>query len=609
MAPTRRSVLGALGAGVGLTTLGATTGAAADSDSDYWTVVALPDTQEYADAKPGGKPEVAKYAHDQTRWIANNLDSENIVFVTHEGDVIDGYQKPEENADKIEAQWEFMDDVMSRLDGKVPYSTVTGNHDWRTWWDRSSSIAGYKEYFGPSRYDQYDWFGGAGPTNGDENRDNLNTYQLFSAGGYDFLHLALEWEVPGSVDDPSTPLGWAQKVLDEHPDRATILTTHSYLRDDPTRREDEKIQEADGDGNHAETIWNDLVSQNPQVFMVLSGHWHDTKEGEAHQVSTNEDDLPVYEMLANYQFRTQGGYGLLRRIEFHPGGGDPDRIQVRTYSPGTGTVEDDENSEFSFDLDFDERFAVSSSSPDTPQVELQQGSEGYDGTVDTTLRESDPETSYGTESTATVDADDPNGSGDAVQALFRFDGLVGTDDGRLPPGANVEKATLSLETADGGDGAAVHRMLTGWTDDDTWESTDGGVRADGSQATSDAAAQTGSVSPGQTDVDVTTSVQAWANGKANNGWVLLPLGDDGWDIRTAESDSPPTLTVQYTAPETVTGDADGDGDVDSDDVNTAQRSISGEDIDIDENAADVDGDGDVDVGDAVSIRNLSGDGA
>lgn len=425
LAATRRTVLGSLGAvgaGVGLSTFGAAPGSAQSSDPDYWTIVALPDTQEYAEAKTSDKPKVAQYAHDQTEWIAEHRDSENIAFVSHEGDVIDGYRDEEGKDAKIDAQWQFMDDVMSRLDGKVPYSTVTGNHDWKTWWDRSSSIAKYQEYFGPSRYEEYDWFGGAGPTNGDENRDELNTYQLFSAGGYDFIHLALEWEVPGSVDDPSTPLGWAQKVLDEHPDRAAILTTHSYLRGSPPKRA-ETVQETNGDGNHAQTVWEDLVAPNPQVFMVLSGHWHDASDGEARQVSENEADLPVYEIMANYQFRTQGGHGLFRRIEFRPGdGGDgnPDRIQVRTYSPRFDEYEDDENSEFGFDLDFDERF-------------------------------------------------------------------------------------------------------------ESWE--------------------------------------------------------------------------------TLAGDADGDGDVDSDDVETVQRSISGEDVDIDEDAADVDGDGDIDIGDAVSVRNLSEGGS
>ena len=589
---SRRTVLRSLGAGLGLATFGSTVSRA--QETDYWTVVALPDTQKYAAWK-------APYARDQTQWVADNADAENIAFVSHEGDVVDDGDD--------EGQWTFMDDKMSVLDGVVPYSTVPGNHDWATTWDRSTSVALYKQYFGPSRYEDRDWFGGAGPTNGVPNRDDLNTYQLFSAGGYDFLHLALEWEPPGSVDDPSTPLGWAQGVLDQYPDRPTILTTHSYYRGD-TESRTTKLQEADGDGNTGQTVWEELVAPNRQVFMVLCGHWHQD-DGEGRQVSTNEAGDPVYELLANYQSRRNGGNGLLRRIEFHPGGGTDgtDRIRVRTYSPSTGEFETDDSSQFSFDLRFDDRFG--SFPPGTERTTFQQGANGYTGTVDTALREADPESSFADAPTVTVDANDPQGSGNTAQLLLRFDGVVGTADGQVPPGATVQRATLTLETVDDGDGAAVHRMRTGWTDADTWNSLDGGVQADGSQAASEALTRTGPVAEGPVTLDVSESVQTWASDllTRNRGWVFRPLGDDGWDLATAESDTPPTLRVWYVPPATVTGDADGDGDVDGEDVTRIQRHIAGEDVTIDREAADVDDDGDVDIGDAVAVRNVSEDDA
>jgi len=600
---TRRRVLKAAGAGVGLTALGTT--ASTGQQPDYWTVVALPDTQVYA-------KERTPYAKDQTQWIADNAAAENIAFVSHEGDVVD-------HGDD-DAEWQYMDEAMSTLDGVVPYATVTGNHDYATLWDRNSSVAKYREYFGPSRYEGRDWFGGAGPSNGDEGRDNLSTYQLFSAGGYDFLHLALEWEPPGTVDDPSTPLGWGQSVLDQYPDRAAILTTHSYLRDEPQRRT-RKLQEASEIGNTGQTVWEDLVSQNSQIFMVLCGHWHEgTGEsgGEAHQVSTNDAGASVYELLANYQFRPNGGNGFMRRIEFRPGDGAdaPDRIQVRTYSPSTGAEKTDSDSQFGFDLDFDARFGSSSKTPeptetpktpDGPTATFQQGTDGYSGTTDTMIRAADPETSYSTAETLSIDGSDPEGSGSSAQALLRFGSITGTESGQIPPGSDVKQATVTLETSDAGDGAAVHRLRTDWSADSTWASLDGGVQADGSQAVADAVARTGAVETGEISIDVTASVDAWVNGAQNAGWVFRPLGNDGWDIQSADNAIPPTLTVSYTPRETVAGDADGDGDVDTDDVDRIQRSVAGEDSDIDRDAADIDGDGDVDIGDAVSARNLAGD--
>jgi hypothetical protein len=49
------------------------------------------------------------------------------------------------------------------------------------------------------------------------------------------------------------------------------------------------------------------------------------------------------------------------------------------------------------------------------------------------------------------------------------------------------------------------------------------------------------------EINVTASLQAWVNDPASNfGWALLPLGNNGWDIRSSESTQPPQLRVYYT---------------------------------------------------------------
>jgi hypothetical protein len=331
---TRRAVLRALGAGA---VVSAVTGSStADESSEYWTVVALPDTQFYAE-----RDEWTSYASDQTQWIVDNLDAENIRFVTHEGDLVEnGSEEPE---------WERIDEVMSTLDGAVAYSALPGNHDWAVEGDRTSSSENFRTYFGPDRYANRDWFGGAGP-----DEEPLNFYQYFSGGGYEFLHLALELEPPGEVDDPSTPLGWAQRVLDRHRYRPTILTTHSYLNEQGRTTD---LHEYNGIGNTGEEMWEKLVRPNPQVFMVLNGHHHDG-DGENQQSSTNDAGLPVYEVLADYQDYDNGGNGWLRLVRFRPGGGDgsDDRIEFVTYSPSLDDYDDDDTSAFSFDVRFTDRF-------------------------------------------------------------------------------------------------------------------------------------------------------------------------------------------------------------------------------------------------------------
>jgi hypothetical protein len=514
-----------LGSGTALA-VGGTAPSFAQQESDYWTLVAIPDTQFYA-----ASDRLSAYARDQTEWIAENLDSENIRFVTHEGDMVDD--------GSATTQWDRIDEAMSTLDGLIPYSTLPGNHDWGVTNDKSSSIQNYTDYFGPARFDSRTWYGGAGPTSA-----GLNSYQLFSAGGYDFLHLALEWEPSGTVTDASTPLGWGQSILDEYSDHATILTTHSYLRDDGRRAE--TVQEVNGDGNSGNDVWQELIEPNPQIFLVLNGHYVED-DGEYHQVSPNIADLPVYELAANYQDRSNGGNGWFRLVQFYPGGGEDesDRIQVRTYSPSIDEYETDDDSEFSFDVDFDDRFT--GFSENLEKRSFQQGTNGYEGSVDTNLIEAQPETTFTTAKTITIDTRDPQSTSNEAQALVRFDGIFGDSDDQIPTGVSVHRATLLVETVDGGDGAAVHRMLANWSDEDTWASTDGGIQADGDEAVTTPETETGAVSTGSTSIDVTESVQRWADGEPNHGWAFLPLGEDGWDFETSEGGTPPRLTVRYEA--------------------------------------------------------------
>jgi len=119
---TRRNILKMLSVGAGVASIGGTVSAAASGD--YWTVVFLTDTQHYAEQE--------RFAREQTQWIVDNLTAENIAFVSHGGDIV-------ENGDSG-AEWAYMNDAMSLLDGEVPYGTVTGNHDYGVLWDRSSSI-------------------------------------------------------------------------------------------------------------------------------------------------------------------------------------------------------------------------------------------------------------------------------------------------------------------------------------------------------------------------------------------------------------------------------------------------------------------------------------
>jgi len=346
----RRTFLQLAGSGAALRWLGASK--PADAQTNRWTLVAIPDTQYYV-----ARSSLLSYAQDQTDWIADNIESENIAFVVHTGDLVDDGANP--------TQWNRIDSVIDTLDGDldsnpdglVPYATLPGDHDWAVEEDRSSSTENYRQFFGQSRYVDRSWFGGFGP-------NELSQYQRFSADGFDFLHISLEWEAPGDATDDTTPLGWAQSVMDQYPEQPTIVSTHAYLWDGVPKGRTFFVEEENDNGSSGERIWREIVEPNPQVFMVLNGHFHvriGSNDGEYHQVSTNAAGLPVFEMLADYQDYPNGGNGWMRLVQFisGDGSGEQDRIQVRTYSPSLDQFATDDSSQFRFDIDFADRFTSS----------------------------------------------------------------------------------------------------------------------------------------------------------------------------------------------------------------------------------------------------------
>jgi hypothetical protein len=239
-----------------------------------FAMVLMPDTQYYSQSQNAAFPA-------QTQWIADHLATENLAFVSHVGDVV--------QTASVASQWQWADTAMDTLDGDrvgnpdglVPYSLATGNHDYSPSISGSvtshTDTAGFRANFGDSRYAGRTWYGGG-------SADDLNHYQVFSAGGREFLHISLEFEPRDAA------ISWAQGVLDAHPDLPVILSTHSYLTTSGRSTEQRTT-----DGRSGEDVFQEFVRPNPQIFMVLCGH----NSGEYHQVSTDDAGLEVIEILAD----------------------------------------------------------------------------------------------------------------------------------------------------------------------------------------------------------------------------------------------------------------------------------------------------------------------
>jgi diacylglycerol kinase family enzyme len=326
-----------------------------------FTVAVLPDTQKYSEQQ-------LQPFFDQTQWIANNADSENIAFVSHVGDVV-------ENGAQYESEWVFADAAMDILDGTdIPYSVTIGNHDYDIAGTHSTvnRFAGLDaagnvdpllvdKSFGPSRYEGESWFLGASD-------DLLNYCQIFTADGQDYLHINLEWEPRLSSVE------WAQQQIDAHPELPVILSTHYFI--DPLV-DGHFLTTYSDDGLNGEELFQALVYPNPQIFMVLSGH-----NTEWHEVSTDEAGFQVIEIMTDYQSRVNGGNGWMQLIGFDP---DLNRIDVQTYSPTLDQFELDGNSQFSFDFDFDQRFNFLQAPMATLAEPVDQGPNDKDPAYDAVL--------------------------------------------------------------------------------------------------------------------------------------------------------------------------------------------------------------------------------
>lgn len=283
------------------------------TSDDYFTIVVLPDTQYYSRDNPA-------IFDAQTQWIVDNASSYNIVFVTHEGDIVENWNNTTE--------WANANYSMSILDGSVPYGLLPGNHDKFTdttqgiYPDYLTDSTYYNQTFPWTRYQSQSWYGGNYPEG-----KNDNSFQLFTAGGDDYIILHLE-------DTPSNSvITWAGSILAAHADRKAIITTHGYI---------------DTSGNYigkygsTQYIWNNLVAPSSNVYLVFCAHY----TGELARTKTATDGHTLYEMLADYH-----ADGWLRIMRFVP---EENKVYVKTYSPWLVQYQTDNNSRFTLDFPMNE---------------------------------------------------------------------------------------------------------------------------------------------------------------------------------------------------------------------------------------------------------------
>jgi hypothetical protein len=271
-----------------------------------FSLVVIPDTQYYTQNSGGN---LAAIFRAQTEWIVKSRAARNIAFVSHMGDVT---ENGENGGNPVE--WKNADAALSILENPattglpygIPYGILPGNHDLYPGGEDAAGMF-YNQYFGVSRFAGRSYYGGHyGPTNN-------NNYQLFSAGGMDFIVVNLSYR--DSAD--KAVLDWADVLLKAYSERRAIITSHYIITTgDPAMF-----------GGPGQAIY-DRLRHNPNLFLMLCGHFH----GEGRRSDTL-GGRTVHTVLSNYQATANGGNGFLRILTFRP---STNTIHVESYSPTLG---------------------------------------------------------------------------------------------------------------------------------------------------------------------------------------------------------------------------------------------------------------------------------
>ena len=191
----------------------------------------------------------------------------------------------------------------------------------------------------------------------------------------------------------------------------------------------------------------------------------------------------------------------------------------------------------------------------------------------------DPNTSFGSSSLVQLETD----TGSFGYGLIQFTNIFGSGPGQVPLGSTITSATLQITGLGDGNSSAsaqLYRMLVPWTEADTWNSmstSEPGIQWDDVESLSTFDASASNLALTTHTFDVTTSVQAWSSGQANQGWPLKQTESANWSVRMSETvtvANRPLLTIEYESAFVVnsTGDASdvspGDGVCDTGGVNS-----------------------------------------
>lgn len=285
-----------------------------------WSLVAIPDPQAYTETYGAAGHLYDGRFDKQTEWIAANVETLNIRFVSDMGDNV-------QNFARNPGEWTLAVRALNLLHRNhdpdqaavVPYAVCCGNHDYDS--NNMGSLVStfFEKNLGPGRFrdaqgkikdavrewyggDDLDWeyvVGGKTAAKG----VGRNSWQTFTAGGREFLHLTLET----AVTDEG--IAWAKTILAAHAGTPTIVSTHAFIDGGKAaglrvgNRMGRLVTGGPNPTNDAPMMVEKLLAENDQIFLVLCGHtWM-----QAHRVIPNAKGHDVHVLEQCYHLNASGG--------------------------------------------------------------------------------------------------------------------------------------------------------------------------------------------------------------------------------------------------------------------------------------------------------------
>lgn len=558
---------------------------------DNFSIIMMPDTQNYTRTK-----ENFKHFEGQLDWIINNKSKEKIVFISHVGDLISNKKissryallnkKPfcpilkHFNSKYITDQYKKASNILKKLeDNSISFSVVPGNHDYDCLMPPSTfnDTTYFRKFFGVNKYKDKSWFI-------DSDKTERNMAQKFESNGKEFIHIGLE-QYPSDK-----AILFAQEVITNHPKKPVIITTHSHLKPGENNELSsyQPLSPNSSGINDPLQLFKKLIEPFPQVFLVLSGHYH----GNGYLAKESILKKSTHQILANYQFDPGGGNGWLNILKFKPKDSVIEvKVISQSYRPNIDKGPDRSKDKFSnftishniiglrnylnsheikhfrkgqllesgdkyknvkdkYIINKNKLLFISKKSNNINNLSLKKDELNLKNKIKITFKK----ISYILDSFARslINKEDIfiNNSDFKTQGLIKFENTIGFSKNQIPPNTKIEKAILTI-TAEGqganpGD-VFIYKMNSYWDETSEWNDFGDGIKiGQHTNAKPDGIIKSNTF--GTNSYDITKNVQEWVNGEKNNGWVFISKNMENWGFRSSDwrgITERPMLTVIY----------------------------------------------------------------